>query len=592
MTEWNVGQILINPEPFVNAGRAWIETNAYLLGGCAVAALLACGTLSFGTSHLIEKWRERQSKGKRWAGIKVAKKAGLLRNPKLEYSGIPVGKLEGKYLCWTDQEPVLVTGGTRSGKGVGVIRPACVTYGGPCIFYDGGKGELFRDTSGYRSTFSHVIKFDLTDPNGAHFNFLDEVDLNDPVAGADNLAECVPKPERSDGHFEPAADKLMGAVILHVLHGEPPHKRNMSEVLNLINRGDDGMRHIVRTAAHEKAVLRINSLFAGDAFGKNAEDGIKYRQHVYNGASVRLKAFDSPIVELITSRSDFRLRDLFRAGPDGRPVSFYLTTPASEDERLKPVMSMFLSMLLNSIMKEQPALDGERRTLLVVDEFASLRMNILQTAITKIVGAGCTMLLGAQSLNALRQQPYGENNQFMDNIRCQITYAANDPRSQQQISQASGRFSDRRSSQSKGRMSGRFGTSRTETESEAEKQRIEPGEVREIEDEHEIIFITGRKPIYCDKIRDWADPILKTRIGLPQAATRGPDGVYPDLPHPGRVSPWSQPAVGVAPPEEKPKPKKKLVVADNDDEPEMPPPEEAVEPKPKAKPKHKLIREA
>ena len=590
MTDWNVGQILMNPEPFVSATRAWIEDNAFLLGGTATCALLACGVLSFGTAALIDKWRHRQSQEKRWAGIKVAKKAGLLRNPELKYSGIPVGKLAGKYLCWTDQEPVLVTGGTRSGKGVGVIRPACVTYGGPLIAYDGGKGELFRDTSGYRKTFSHVMKFDLTDPNGVHFNFLDEVDLSDPVAGADNLAECIPKPGKSDAHFEAQADKMMSAIILHVLHGEPPENRNMGRVLDLINQGDEGMRHIVGTNAHPKAVSRINSFFAGDAFVGGAGDAIKYRQMVYSSASVRLKAFDSPIVDMITSRSDFRLRDLFRAAPDGRPVSFYLTTPASEDERLKPVMSMFLSLLLNSIMREQPALDGERRTLLVIDEFASLRMNILQTAITKIVGAGCTMLLGAQSLNALRQEPYGENNQFNDNIRCQITYAANDPRSQQQISQASGRFSDTRQSQSKGRMSGRMGTSRTETESEADKQRIEPGEVREIEDENEIIFITGRKPIWCEKIRDFADPILRQRIGLPQAEIRGADSVYPDLPYPGRVSPWSQPAVGVAPPEPKAKPKKKLVVADNDDEPEKPPVED--DDRPKAKPKKRqLIRD-
>ena len=65
-----------------------------------------------------------------------------------------------------------MTGGTRSGKGVGVIRPACLTYGGPMVMYDGGKGELFRDTSGWRSRFSHVLNLDLTDPNGVHFNFL------------------------------------------------------------------------------------------------------------------------------------------------------------------------------------------------------------------------------------------------------------------------------------------------------------------------------------------------------------------------------------------------------------------------------------
>lgn len=578
MNDFNLGQFLINPEPTVTAARLWMEANAWKIGAGAVASLVAAGTIRFAADAAITSWKERRAHNKRWSNrMKLAKKAGLLKNPKLEYSGIPIGKLDGAYLCWVDQEPVLVTGGTRSGKGVGVIRPACLTYGGPLIAYDGGKGELFRDTSGYRSRFSHVLKFDLTDVNGAHFNFLDEIDTADPVAGADNLAESIPRPEKSNEHFEAEAEKLIAAVILHVLHGEEPENRHMAYVCDLINRGDEGMRHIVAAKAHPKAVLRVNSFFAGDAFGEHADDAVKYRQNVYSSASVRLKVFDSPVVAKITSRSDFRLRDLFRAAPDGRPVSLYLTTPASEDRRVKPVISMFLSMLLDCIMKDQPALEGERRTLLVVDEFASLRMNILQTAITKIVGAGCTMLFGAQSLNALSQDPYGVFNQFRDNIRCTITYAANDTRSQNEISQASGKFDDVRASQSKGSVTGKWQTSRTETESEAEKNRIDAGEVRELEDEVELIFITGKKVIRAEKIRDFEDPILSLRLGHPKAPTRAADGVYPDLPHPDRKSPWSQPAVSAAPSEP-------IQDEGASDEPEMPPIEEE---KPKRKPRAK-----
>ena len=107
-------------------------------------------------------------------------------------------------------------------------------------------------------------------------------------------------------------------------------------------------------------------------------------------------------------------------------------------------MSLFLSLLIGAIMREQPARDGEPRSLLVIDEFASLRLEILQTAITRIVGCGATMLLGAQSLNALRQPPYGPYNQFRDNIRCHVAYAANDGMTQQEISQSCGTVSERR----------------------------------------------------------------------------------------------------------------------------------------------------
>ena len=45
-----------------------------------------------------------------------------------------------------------------------------------------------------------MLNFDLTNPNGVHFNFLDEIDPTNPVAGADNIAKAVPKP----GHMPTA----------------------------------------------------------------------------------------------------------------------------------------------------------------------------------------------------------------------------------------------------------------------------------------------------------------------------------------------------------------------------------------------------
>jgi type IV secretion system protein VirD4 len=246
------------------------------------------------------------------------------------------------------------------------------------------------------------------------------------------------------------------------------------------------------------------------------------------------------VVARITSRSDFRMRDLFRLSPANRPVSLYLTTPASDDDRLRPVTSLFLSLLIGAIMREQPARDGEPRSLLVIDEFASLRLEILQTAITRIVGCGATMLLGAQSLNALRQPPYGPYNQFRDNIRCHVAYAANDGMTQQEISQSCGTVSERRLSVSRSRPAASWGRSRTETRSEIERPMIEPGKVRALPDSDELVFITGQPVIRARKIRDFLDPVLKKRLNLAPALLRGgPDGQYPGLPQPRRPSAWA-----------------------------------------------------
>ena len=531
------GDILTDPEGFARATRAWVEANAAAIGSVAAGALAVSGAAGFGWAAISSRLRRRRAERLRFGGKRAARGANLLRNPGLAFSGIPVGRIGGARLCWVDEEPVLVTGGTRSGKGTGIIRPACLTYGGPMVMYDGGKGELFRDTSGYRARFSHVLNLDLTDPCGVHFNPLDEIGRDNPVAGADNLARAVPRPADADNHFEAAADRLIAAVILHVLHGEDA--KTLAEVTHLIARGDKGMARIVRAAAHPVAVDRVNGLFGGDVFGADAFDGIKYRQSVYNSALVRLSAFEDPVVAAITSRSDFRMRDLFRLSPSKRPVSLYLTTPASEDERLRPVVSLFLALFINSVLAEQPRLEGQPPTLIVADEFPSLRMEILQTAITKIVGCGATMLLGAQSLNALRQPPYGPYNLFRDNIRCHVAFAANDGMTQQEIARSCGTVSESRKSHSRSRQFGSWAGSSTESETEFEAPAMDAGAVRELPDDQELIFVTGQPVIRARKIRDYRDGILKKRLNLPCPPMRGADGVYPDLPQPVQASPWA-----------------------------------------------------
>lgn len=527
--------LITNPEAFVVPARAWIENNYWLLGTYAVGGLTACAGAGFAFRSLTGIGKSKSHFG----GKKQARKANLMRNTKLEFSGIPIGKIGKERLCWIDQEPVLVTGGTRSGKGVGVIRPACLTYGGPMVMYDGGKGELFRDTAGYRSRFSHVLNFDLTNPDGVHFNFLDEVRPEFLVRDVENLVQAIPKPEDSDGHFEPAADEYISAVIIHILLAEDESQKNMTGVLHFISRGDDGARKIVGANAHPVAVSRATSLFGATQEDVNNDDGMKYRNSVYRSARVRLKVFDEDVVAKVTSRSDFRMKDLIWTSPKGKPVSLYLTSPASDDDRLRPLVSMFLAFLINTIMREQPALHGQPRTLLVIDEFASLRMEILQTAITKIVGLGCTMLLGAQSLSALRQKPYGTENQFRDNIRCYIAYAANDDKTAQEIAHACGTVRESRTSYSKTRSPNSWMGTKGESTSEFEKPLITPGDVRAMPDDEELIFVTGQPVMKVNKIRDYEDPILKQRLNLPLPPMRGPDGVYPNLPQPDPKSPWA-----------------------------------------------------
>jgi type IV secretory pathway TraG/TraD family ATPase VirD4 len=169
-------------------------------------------------------------------------------------------------------------------------------------------------------------------------------------------------------------------------------------------------------------------------------------------------------------------------------------------------------------------------------------MEILQTAITKIVGYGATMFLGAQSLSALFQEPYGIYNQFRDNIRLHVAFASSDSVTQDAISRAIGSFDRERKSVSRSQKFLDWMPSSSSSRSDAQAAIMEPGAVRSLRDEDEIILMRGHPAILAQKINDWRDPILKRRLGpkrVKPAALRPVGGTYPDLPYPARAHPFS-----------------------------------------------------
>ncbi len=58
---------------------------------------------------------------------------------------------------------------TRSGKGVGLVLPPLLSWTSSAVVHD-IKGENWELTPGWRSTFSHCLLFNPTDPRSARYN--------------------------------------------------------------------------------------------------------------------------------------------------------------------------------------------------------------------------------------------------------------------------------------------------------------------------------------------------------------------------------------------------------------------------------------
>jgi len=206
--EWWYSYEAYAPEIFMAGGA--IAASGGLLG--AVAAI--AGSV----------WRARQTKNvttygsAKWAASSDISKAGLLNS-----SGVFLGKWRDAYLRHDGPEHVMAFAPTRSGKGVGLVVPTLLSWTGSAVIHD-IKGENWQLTAGWRSTFSHCLLFDPTNPNSARYNPLLDVRKGEgEVRDVQNIADILVDPEGSlerRTHWEKTGHALLVGVILHVLYTE------------------------------------------------------------------------------------------------------------------------------------------------------------------------------------------------------------------------------------------------------------------------------------------------------------------------------------------------------------------------------------
>jgi type IV secretion system protein VirD4 len=103
-----------------------------------------------------------------WGDPKALIKAGLTG-----LEGVVLGRINPpsardflfapKLLTSPDMRPALVTGGTRSGKGRGIVVPTLLTWNWSTIVFD-PKGELWATTAGFRAQLGPTLFFNPLHP--------------------------------------------------------------------------------------------------------------------------------------------------------------------------------------------------------------------------------------------------------------------------------------------------------------------------------------------------------------------------------------------------------------------------------------------
>ncbi len=497
------------------AFEVYAPTVFYKAGGLAAAGGIM-GTLVAVIGSL---WRARESGqvttygSARWANKADIKQAGLLK-PK----GVFLGQFNDRYLRHDGPEHIMTFAPTRSGKGVGLVIPTLLSWTGSVVVHD-LKGENWQLTSGWRSTFSHCLCFNPTDIASVHYNPLMEVrrGLNE-VRDVQNIADILVDPEgmlERRNHWEKTSHSLLVGTILHVLYAET--EKTLAQVAEVLSDPAKSFKTTLQEMLITNHVGSYANPIAHPAVASVARELLNKSENERSGvlstALSFLTLYRDPVVQQVTSKSDFSLMDLIRSD---KPVSLYLVVPPSDLSRTKPLMRLILNQIGRRLTEKLPEDKNRNQLLLMLDEFPALgRLDFFETALAFMAGYGIRAFLIAQSLNQI-SKAYGENNSILDNCHVRVAFATNDERTAKRISDSLGSATELRSQRNYAghRLSpwlGHVMVSRQETA----RQLLTPGEVMQLPTTQELIQIAGLPPIRARKLRYYEDQNFTTRILSP-----------------------------------------------------------------------------
>lgn len=498
--------------PVIRAGASLIFLGVAL--GVLLIRLFDGGSLSAG-SEAGDTMVNHRHRARGWGDPKALFKAGLSGR-----EGVVLGRIDGRgwrdrifyprLLMSPDMRPALVTGGTRTGKGRGVVIPSLLTWNWSTIVFD-PKGELWNATAGYRARLGPALFFNPLHKASARFNPLAEIATGErTVAEVQKLVAILAEPGGSSAtpdFWDRQGAEMLSALILHVLHAAPDGEKSLVAVKRLSADLDEtamamaATRHILDTAGEP-----ATHPFIADVVGAYLSAHEKGRKSIQMTVRSYLSWISGPQIERTLGASDFRLGDLMCARA---PVSLYVQIAPSDLKALQPLVRLFFHLAASTFTTELATdADGrpkENALLLTLDEFPLLgKVSFFEDVVRLSAGYGIKCLFVAQSLNDIARI-YGPMNGFLDNTHIYVAFAALDPDTRSKVSRLTGSVTDTRRSASLPHHFTDKGGSRTIAE--VERPLLDPAEVGALPDDEQLVFIAGHRPYRLPKLKfdelDW-----------------------------------------------------------------------------------------
>lgn len=335
------------------------------------------------------------------------------------------GEVKNGMVGINDDRHLLTVAGSRAGKSVSVIIPNLIDYDGSVLVID-PKGELARKTAmrrGAGGSFDTQLDdgtpavrdipglgqevyvldpFEVSGHQSSGFNPLDLIDVtkensvDDATLIADGL---IVRPKNGDGnseHFFAAAQQFIRGLILYVAAVEPPKKRNLLRMRELLMGNEDALGKLLvdMEALGDKAwgipaqAASLLSATGGDELGS-----------ILSTARNQTMFLDSPALRRTLERSDFSPGDMKR-----KRMSVYLCLPAARMPTHARWLRVIINLALVALEEDKTELGkDEPKVLFIMDEFRVLdHLESIEKAAGQIAGFGVRLWPILQDLSQLQ----------------------------------------------------------------------------------------------------------------------------------------------------------------------------------------------